>query len=230
MAYTNLGMCLARDLRAHQEMISRAWKKAQGFMAKVLILYGTTQGQAAKIAFRIGDELRGAGHRVDLFDSRKIPRWVDLMEYDAFIGGASVHAGGFQRTLRKWVKTHSRALTSLHSGFFSVCLGILQPEDSVHREEAKIVDDFLVATAWKPQKTVIFAGALSYSKYNPLLKWWMRRISKKAGGDTDTTRDYEYTDWNAVSRFAKEFSKEIGGPAEIDQRAVQTRTQIENLL
>jgi menaquinone-dependent protoporphyrinogen oxidase len=32
----------------------------------------------------------------------------------------------------------------------------------------------------------------------------MRRISAKEGGDTDTSRDYEYTDWAAVDRFARE--------------------------
>jgi hypothetical protein len=35
-----------------------------------------------------------------------------------------------------------------------------------------------------------------------------------AGGDTDTTRDYEYTDWDAVERFADAFalSEISGGP------------------
>jgi menaquinone-dependent protoporphyrinogen oxidase len=35
----------------------------------------------------------------------------------------------------------------------------------------------------------------------------MRLIVGYAGGDTDTTRDYEYTDWDAVERFAAVFAK-----------------------
>lgn len=32
----------------------------------------------------------------------------------------------------------------------------------------------------------------------------MKRIVAKMGGDTDAHRDYEYTDWAAVERFAEE--------------------------
>jgi hypothetical protein len=33
------------------------------------------------------------------------------------------------------------------------------------------------------------------------------RIAAQAGGDTDTSRAYEYTDWNAVARFARQFAQ-----------------------
>jgi menaquinone-dependent protoporphyrinogen oxidase len=33
----------------------------------------------------------------------------------------------------------------------------------------------------------------------------MKRIVQKAGGDTDTSRDYEYTDWNDRRAFAEQF-------------------------
>lgn len=29
----------------------------------------------------------------------------------------------------------------------------------------------------------------------------MKKIAKDAGKDTDTSKNYEYTDWNAVNRF-----------------------------
>jgi menaquinone-dependent protoporphyrinogen oxidase len=29
------------------------------------------------------------------------------------------------------------------------------------------------------------------------------------GNDTDTTRDYEYTDWDAVERFADAFAQQL---------------------
>ena len=37
----------------------------------------------------------------------------------------------------------------------------------------------------------------------------MRRIVAKAGGDTDTSRDYEYTDWEALRTFCEQFAKSI---------------------
>lgn len=178
-------------------------------MARILMVYGTTQGQTGKIAFRIRDELLQAGHSVDLFDSSKISSSISTMKYEAVIIGASIHAGGYQRSLKRWVMANAQTLNCLPSAFFSVCLGVLQREISVQQDLARISEDFLKVSGWRPTKRVIFAGALSYSKYNSLLKWWMNRISKKAGGDTDTSKDYEYTDWNAVSRFTQEFSNDF---------------------
>jgi menaquinone-dependent protoporphyrinogen oxidase len=41
-------------------------------------------------------------------------------------------------------------------------------------------------------------------------KWIIRRIVAKAGGDTDTSRDYEYTDWQALAEFVHHFVTEHG--------------------
>lgn len=177
-------------------------------MSKILIVYGTTHGQTGKIAAVIKKELVNAGHAVDLFNSQNISSSVLLKDYDGALIGASVHAGGYQRSLKKWVKDHHNGLNQIPSAFFSVCLGILQKQESVQKEELRIVEDFLALCRWKPTQRIIFAGALAYTQYNPLLKWWMMRISKKAG-DTDCSKDFEYTDWNSVSQFAKDFSNDL---------------------
>ena len=52
----------------------------------------------------------------------------------------------------------------------------------------------------------MIAGALVYSKYSRLLKWLMKRIAASAGNSTDTSRDYEYTDWQQVERYAARLS------------------------
>ena len=51
------------------------------------------------------------------------------------------------------------------------------------------------------------AGALPYTKYGWLKRMMMKRIVAKAGGDTDTTRDYEYTDWIDLRNFARDFAE-----------------------
>jgi menaquinone-dependent protoporphyrinogen oxidase len=37
----------------------------------------------------------------------------------------------------------------------------------------------------------------------------MVRIVRKAGGDTDTSRDYEYTDWTDLRAFAEKFARSL---------------------
>ena len=41
----------------------------------------------------------------------------------------------------------------------------------------------------------------------------MRLIVGAAGGETDTSSDYEYTDWAAVERFAVQFQARLQQPA-----------------
>jgi menaquinone-dependent protoporphyrinogen oxidase len=66
---------------------------------------------------------------------------------------------------------------------------------------------------------VVVAGALPYTRYNIVKRWIMRRIVAKAHGDTDTTRDYEYTDWQAVGQFAHDFSQRVEVSARCQRRA-----------
>ena len=41
-------------------------------MARMLIVYGTTEGHTAQIADRMAKAIRGEGHEVELHDSKEI--------------------------------------------------------------------------------------------------------------------------------------------------------------
>jgi menaquinone-dependent protoporphyrinogen oxidase len=73
----------------------------------------------------------------------------------------------------------------------------------------RYLDKFLRRTGWQPQLTASFAGALKYSLYGPVKRRVMIVIVGLAGGNTDTTRDYEYTDWDAVERFAGAYAQRL---------------------
>lgn len=175
-------------------------------MAKILVVYGSKYGQAAKIGKSICNYLLAAEHTAEHFSVDEIPASLSLINYDAFIIGGGVYSSGYSRKLYKWTKKNSHFLSIKSSAFFSVCLGILQKKPSVDEEEHRIMSEFFAKTGWQPKLTVIFAGALSYSKYNWFLKRIMRSIAKKAGTDTDIKKDYEYTDWKEVQNFTKTFA------------------------
>jgi menaquinone-dependent protoporphyrinogen oxidase len=172
-------------------------------MPRILVLYGTTDGHTAKIAHAIGETLRGTGADVDIIDARRGMPHPDV--YGGIVVAASVHAGGYQRAVRRWVRRHAHDLEGRPTAFVSVCLGILQREPKVQREVAATVDRFLTRTAWHPTVTKSVAGALLYTHYNRITRLIMRRIARSAGGDTDTSRDYEYTDWADLRTFAEQF-------------------------
>ena len=106
----------------------------------------------------------------------------------------------------------------------SVCLGILQADPQVQQELGKIVDRFFAATEWRPTVIKPVAGALLYTHYNWIKRWVMKRIVRKAGGDTDTSRDYEYTDWNDLRKFAEQFAQRVSVPAISDDAAGSIRS------
>src|SRR6476469_6081287 len=115
-------------------------------MSRILVLYGTTDGHTAKVARFLGHTLRAGGVLADVIDASTAGPYPDA--YDAVIVAASVHAGGYQRTVRRWVHDHATVLNAKPTAFVSVCLGVLQPEAKVQRELATIVDRFLTATGW----------------------------------------------------------------------------------
>lgn len=185
-------------------------------MARFLVLYGTSDGHTAKVARAIGDTLRARGGEVHVVEAGEAGGSPWPEEYSGVVVAASVHAGGYQRSVRAWVRAHRRGLAERPTAFVSVCLGVLQPDPSVQRELRVIIDRFVKATGWAPTMTKIVAGALLYTRYNWIKRLAMKRIVRNAGGDTDTSRDYEYTDWNDVRAFAERFGKCVSGDGALE--------------
>jgi menaquinone-dependent protoporphyrinogen oxidase len=173
-------------------------------MTRVLIVYGTTNGHTAKIAASVATALREVG--IDVKATQASHGLPQLEGYDGVIVAASVHGGKYQPSVRRWVTANAAAMNRRPGAFISVCLGVLQHEERVQQDVRNIMARFLAAAGWQPTITTTVAGALLYTQYNPLMRWIMKRIAASAGGDTDTSRDYVYTDWAAVRAFADEFA------------------------
>lgn len=178
-------------------------------MEPILVLFASIDGHTARVAERIGERLSAAGHRVVLSPVEEAPAQID--DCEAVVVGAAIRYGHHPRTLEKWARAQRLALAGKPNAFFSVCLSAGGP--GARPQTAKgYVDAFRERTGWDPRATASFAGALLYRKYNPVIRLVMRLIVGVAGGDTDTSRDYEYTDWQAVDRFAAEFSAQLRAP------------------
>ena len=174
-------------------------------MARILVVYGTTEGHTAKVAGAISETLHRNGAEVDVRAADDPAPAPD--GYDAVIVAASVHAGRYQKSVQKWVRAHAATLSRKPAAFISVCLGVLQHDAKVQRDLQTIVEQFVASTGWRPSVVKFVAGALPYTKYGWLRRLVMKRIVAKAGGDTDTHRDYEYTDWNDLRHFTADFGR-----------------------
>jgi menaquinone-dependent protoporphyrinogen oxidase len=171
-------------------------------MARVLVVFYSRYGQTGKIAEFISDELAQQAHRVDIFDlNDEGKKELSVKDYDAVIVGAPVYLHRFPRKIVSWVYKNAVELAGVQSSFFAVCLGVLEQTAAVQEDERNIVQKFFSTTGWFPSQWTIFAGALKYTSYNWFLKRLMRNIARRAGGDTDLTHDFEYTDWQKVRKF-----------------------------
>ena len=178
-------------------------------MARILILFASFDGQTGRIAARIRTVLRTAGHAVTLRSADAPEAGGRIEDHDAVIVGAAIRYGRHARSLERLVRERARAIAGRPNAFFSVCRSAGGP-GAKPAEASRYVEEFRARTGWEPRVTASFAGALLYRKYNPFIRFMMRLIVGAAGGDIDTSRDYEYTDWLAVDRFASAFAARLG--------------------
>lgn len=174
---------------------------------KLLIVYGTTEGQTRKICTFLRDEAHRAGHQAELADASDSPRSPD--GFDEVIVAASVHANSYQTSVKHYVRKYREALNSVPGVFISVSLTAVTDEPESWKELEQVTERFLQETGWHPLRVEQTAGALRYTEYNFFKKFIMRMIARKSGGDTDTSTDYEYTDWEKLKNLLKDLELEF---------------------
>ena len=179
----------------------------------IVIIYGTRYGQTMKIAERMQEVLTAAGHTVPIACADTVLQNFSLSEFDGVIIGGSVIAGHHQRYLERFVRTHRDQLNRMPSAFFSVSGSAAGTSERDQTNARRVLDEFLGKTGWHPRAVATVAGAMAFTKYGLFTRMLLKRISRRAGGPTDTSRDYEMTDWNQVVRFAAEFAASLPEPA-----------------
>jgi menaquinone-dependent protoporphyrinogen oxidase len=182
----------------------------------IAVLYATREGQTRRIAEHLATALRPHGFTVDVLDvGRELPQDFDLARYAKAILAASVHVGKHEKSMLQFVRAHRLGLERMPCAFLSVSLsqaGAEDPRATSRRREraaanvAKMIDDFLRRARWGPQRVLPVAGALLYRQYALPVRLMMQFIAKLVGASTDTSRDHEYTDWQALDRFAADFA------------------------
>jgi menaquinone-dependent protoporphyrinogen oxidase len=188
-------------------------------MERVLVLYATHEGQTQRIAGHMAAAVRAHGLLANVVNAAHVPGGFSLDAYSAAIVAASVHCGRHEKEIVRFVKDYVKELERIPTAFLSVSLSEAGAEDDMAPPEkrarsvadaTRMIDEFLAETGWRPSSIKAVAGALLYTKYNFLLRFVMKRISRQAGGATDTSKDHEYTDWAALDKLVDEFVQHVG--------------------
>ena len=173
----------------------------------VLIVYGTIEGQTRKIAGFLKQEAEKMGDKASLCDATDNPVAPD--EFDAVIITSSLHAHKYNAAVVEYAVKNQKVLNERPSMFISVSLTAAADEEKSWQELKQLTGDFLTGAGWTPTKVQYVAGALRYTQYDFFKRFIMRMIVKKQGGETDTSRDHEYTDWEELKLTFKDFLEAI---------------------
>jgi menaquinone-dependent protoporphyrinogen oxidase len=179
---------------------------------RILIVYGTSYGHTATIAWRLADVLTRDGFHVTVTDVTQPAADLDPAHFDSVIVGGSVIGGHHRRELARFVIANLAALRRLPAAFFSVSGSAAGTDAKGHHDAQECLDKFLRDTDWTPELTGTFGGAMAFTKYSWFMRLVMKQISRRAGGPTDTSRDHDLTNWHQVEDFAHAFGQLIEMP------------------
>jgi menaquinone-dependent protoporphyrinogen oxidase len=171
----------------------------------VPVFYVTTEGHTRTIAEHVASTLREQGFDSEARELSRETR-IDWSDVRAVVVGASIHVGRHQRAAVDFARHEARHLNARPSAFFSVSLSAGSRNPAEVEAARGLAQSFVRAAGWAPQRTRCFAGKLAYRQYGFLTRQAMRFIAWREGAPTDTSRDYEFTDWAAVRQFALDFA------------------------
>ncbi len=159
----------------------------------ILIAVTSKHGSTREIADAISDELRQAGHNVEVRDAQSAPL-VDI--YDAVIAGSAIYMGHWMGEAKAFVERNRGHFSGKPVWLFSSGpLGEDHPEDMGVPET---LDDLLEQTGARDHQ--VFVGRLDKSE----LGFGERMISKVVKAP-----EGDFRDWDAIRAWAREIAQQL---------------------
>ena len=174
-------------------------------MAKILVLFSTTDGHTVKICKRLQELVEQNGDQATLVSIADSPG-PDLEAFDKIVIGASIRYGKHSKAVVDFINSNRQILERKPSAFFSVNIVARKPEKSAP-ETNPYMRKFLRQSAWRPGKLAVFAGKLDYPRYGAFDRFMIRLIMLITRGPTDPATVVEFTDWKKVEAFGQVISE-----------------------
>lgn len=170
-------------------------------MARILILYSSTDGQTRKISHRLQQVIEHQGHQATVAPVQDEPG-LDLQSFDKIVIGASIRYGRHSPQVVEFINRNEELLVSKPNAFFSVNVVARKPDKS--RPDANpYLQKFLRRISWKPKELAVFAGKIDYPSYRFFDRLMIRLIMWMTKGPTAPDTVVEFTDWHQVEDFGR---------------------------
>ena len=170
-------------------------------MAKILIIFSTTDGHTRKICLRLQEVIENQGYQVTVISVDDVSG-IDLNTYDKIVIGASIRYGKHSPKIYGFIKENTRILDAKSNAFFTVNVVARKPEKNTPETNPYLIK-FLKQIEWRPKKLAVFAGKIDYQKYSSLDRFMIRLIMWMTKGPTDPKANIEFTNWKQVEEFGQ---------------------------
>lgn len=170
---------------------------------RILIAYGSTEGQTRKIVKAVAKQMRESDHEVELFDTSQLMGELHPGSFDQIIVAGSVHVERHQEAMELFVLANLGTLKSKPAMFLSVSLAVAFEGGRADAEG--YVDEFVKNTGWKPQNTVLVAGAVRHGEYGYYKEHILEHIVLQGRSLDDPSNDHEFTDWDLLAKTIDAF-------------------------
>lgn len=170
-------------------------------MARILIVYSSTDGHTRKICTRLQDVIEKQQHQVTLV-SVEDDLDQDLETFDKVVIGASIRYGKHSDRIVRFIKDNTPILERKPSALFSVNLVARKPGKNLP-ETNPYFRRFLKQIVWRPKAMAVFAGKIDYPSYGFFDRLIIQLIMLMTKGPTDPKAVIEFTDWQQVETFGR---------------------------
>lgn len=185
----------------------------------VAVVYGASAQPAHVIAERLAAGFQERGFAVELRPLRRAAA-LDLKRFTAAILIAPVPLGGDEKDFQEFVGAHKDSLERVPVAFISMSFAGggqegspegAPPSDESREKSAQFVtetqtavDRLFAETGWRPTRHWPIAGAITYMRYNFVVRLILKLLSS---GNIAQSRRRD--DWRALDAFLDEFEREI---------------------
>lgn len=174
-------------------------------MLRFAVAFSSQEGQTERIAHHVAREIENRGAVARLVNVQDPEDCAQVGDYDAAIIAGPVHMGAHGAPLTAFIAKHAERLNQVHSAFLSVSLAAASDDPAERKGAEAAAETLCQETDWRPDTTLLVAGAVHDRQTGFFKRLVLHAILRRKGVALNPSGDTEFTDWETLDAFVRDF-------------------------